>query len=763
LNTLILKLNGEIMKRNNRQFYKISKVIVLALSICLIPLIAWAVEPEIVPTFENLGISWAPVNRGSGDTAKVQYRIQGSGAWSDAQDLWYDSRNNGEYRGSIVNLISGTDYEVKLTLSPSGETVTSPASTWSEVFPVGTTIELPPVTNGTYTISQSGSPGSYRLYTFGSSGSALVDAGRANNYGIDVAENVHHVIIRGLTVTGALVHGILLRQGSHDIVVEDNTITNWGAVHDGTYWCKGYSEGNGTDPVCNMQMGIASGTYGTNGEKWTTAGYRYIIQRNTIHTPAGDTNAWDQPSKETHPRGPHGLGLRNSAGQNVIRYNNIYGTAEHMFNDCMGWENNDGVGFPGANSDIYGNSISHCYDDAIEADGEGENVRIWNNYITDNFVGISTVSMSVGPIYIWRNVFNRSRKYANYSDSDLWDRGQMLKLGTLGSTQGARFVYHNTMLQEDGSPETNDLGLNGFAKTTNSTTFNLVAYNNIAHVSFNGAHINDGGNKSCSNDLDYNLYNGRITSNSCPTTETNGIPGTPTYDPATLFDPATNEFTQALAAGSPGYDAGKVLPNFNDGYEGAGPDMGAVEHGQTVIVFGASHTASVNNVNDNCPSDPLKTAPGICGCGVSDADSDTDTIPDCNDNCPTVSNANQADSDGDGNGDACDPFPNESDHEKGQLKVDLAQAQTDLAQAQAELSQSQSDFNQCSTSLYQCDSDLSQNEADMAQVQAELSQSQSDFNQCSTRLYQCDSDLSQSEADMAQCTAYLSQCESDFD
>jgi hypothetical protein len=103
--------------------------------------------------------------------------------------------------------------------------------------------------------------------------------------------------------------------------------------------------------------------------------------------------------------------------------------------------------------------------------------------------------------------------------------------------------------------------------------------------------------------------------------------------------------------GSRGYDDGMVLPNFNDGYEGAGPDMGAVEHGQTVIVFGA---AQVSSVSDSCPSDPAKTEPGICGCGVSDVDSDSDGIADCNDNCVTISNPNQADADGDGIGNACD-------------------------------------------------------------------------------------------------------------
>lgn len=38
--------------------------------------------------------------------------------------------------------------------------------------------------------------------------------------------------------------------------------------------------------------------------------------------------------------------------------------------------------------------------------------------------------------------------------------------------------------------------------------------------------------------------------------------------------------------------------------------------------------------NDSCPDDPLKTAAGTCGCGVADADTDGDGTMDCNDSCP---------------------------------------------------------------------------------------------------------------------------------
>jgi hypothetical protein len=72
---------------------------------------------------------------------------------------------------------------------------------------------------------------------------------------------------------------------------------------------------------------------------------------------------------------------------------------------------------------------------------------------------------------------------------------------------------------------------------------------------------------------------------------------------------------------------------------------------------------------DGCPNDPNKTAPGTCGCGVSDADSDGDGTPDCNDGCPNDPNktapgtcgcgVSDVDSDGDGTPDCNDWCPSD--------------------------------------------------------------------------------------------------------
>lgn len=72
---------------------------------------------------------------------------------------------------------------------------------------------------------------------------------------------------------------------------------------------------------------------------------------------------------------------------------------------------------------------------------------------------------------------------------------------------------------------------------------------------------------------------------------------------------------------------------------------------------------------DGCPNDVGKTAPGVCGCGMADTDTDNDSTPDCNDGCPSDPakiaplfcgcGQPETDTDNDGSPDCVDGCPND--------------------------------------------------------------------------------------------------------
>jgi hypothetical protein len=56
---------------------------------------------------------------------------------------------------------------------------------------------------------------------------------------------------------------------------------------------------------------------------------------------------------------------------------------------------------------------------------------------------------------------------------------------------------------------------------------------------------------------------------------------------------------------------------------------------QPLVTTSTTTTTTTTTLPSNlCPSDPNKTEPGICGCGISDTDTDEDGTVDCNDKCP---------------------------------------------------------------------------------------------------------------------------------
>jgi hypothetical protein len=302
---------------------------------------------------------------------------------------------------------------------------------------------------------------------------------------------------------------------------------------------------------------------------------RVTVQRNKIHDPRYPANSWS----DGHPAGPQAITFSYCGGNDVFRWNEIYSSKNH-FNDGMGGEDNFSTnGFPNKDSDLYGNRVEMAWDDGLELEGADQNVRVWGNYLDNTATGIASTVDSVGPLYIFRNVYNRSRFYEK-SSPDTDDRGPMFKSGSSSDFgNGKRYLFHNTMLQAEQSGLQYTLGGGaGIGGTGNSQlVMNTVSMNNIYHVwkPNNGAFYQIGADAQFQNDM----------TNAVSTPEVGGIVATPKYADGNGWQSGLGGMYQ-LASGSPGFDQAKRIANFNDHFNGAAPDVGAAEGGDGSMMFG---------------------------------------------------------------------------------------------------------------------------------------------------------------------------------
>jgi hypothetical protein len=515
---------------------------------------AWA-----VPTFESLGIYY---NRAETvGSCTLRYRAAGGGQWRDGYPLVYDAREK-QCRGSLVGLTPDTPYEIQLD-SGAGR-VEIQARTLSEQFPIGRTTSLPAgVTDRTLTISEGGSPTGWHLVTpapgarFASDVFNLADS--------NIVVEADYVILRGLDLRNAGIHGIRIRRGVQHVVIEDCRIAGWGRIGGARAW------------------GVTSGSDSAIYAEQDAGGL--VIQRNLIEHPRGGSNDWESG----HPNGPQAISLIDSRGGNIIRYNTIRSTEDHGFNDAIGGGSNFSFkGSPNRDSDIYGNLISHCWDDCIESEGANMNVRIWSNYIHHAFVHVATASTSMGPLYIFRNVFGESR--ISHQDRT---GGMMIKTGgrevevngqRVSTLLGYRFIFHNTALQPNGA-------LDVFS---NHELHNAVSRNNIfysrgrTYPNERGAPPND-----FKNDLTGGYLGGGFVKSMflpgdgpewflSPTMkkiEWGRVESLRDGKPVAITDPV-------IDAPNPAIDKGVRLPGFNDDFTGAAPDIGAYETGRPALRFG---------------------------------------------------------------------------------------------------------------------------------------------------------------------------------
>jgi hypothetical protein len=203
---------------------------------------------------------------------------------------------------------------------------------------------------------------------------------------------------------------------------------------------------------------------------------------------------------------------------------------------------------------------------------------------------------------VWRNIAVRSRRHDLTNNSDSYGRSTFIKAGDeLNNGKGRINVFHNTVLQPDPpAGQTFYLGCRGGIVGSGGPLYECVSRNNILTNYRSAQPTFKDNTNSCTNDWDYDLYNGGIQSNcSSRPHESHGIylsgGGLPVFDPNNIdfvFDPNTGTSnglgTFALNPDSPGIDDGIIIPNFNDDYTGRAPDMGAFETGQPPMEFGVT-------------------------------------------------------------------------------------------------------------------------------------------------------------------------------
>jgi parallel beta-helix repeat protein len=264
-----------------------------------------------------------------------------------------------------------------------------------------------------------------------------------------------------------------------------------------------------------------------------------------------------------------GIGLEAGWG-NVVRDNIVHG----QFNGIGpgAWDALTDEAYNGA-CDVYGNVIYDISDDCLEPEGACVNVAMWDNDLSNFHMGISVSPITVGPIYFFRNVMwdwpNHSSPQSNAS---------ALKIGN--STEGRQYFYHNTYC----TPAADQTGI-----TPNGNFFNTVSRNNILYASWYAIEdTNNGGGGTSSWDYDdiFTTYDNpaepryvkwaNVRYYTLPEwqaatgQETNGIDADPLFANLSGGD-------LMLLPGSPCIDRGEVIPNINDGYLGAAPDLGAYE------------------------------------------------------------------------------------------------------------------------------------------------------------------------------------------
>jgi hypothetical protein len=520
------------------------------------------------PTLESLGISLPISNSDTNHNATVtmQYRKAGDTTWLDALPLFrvrpeFLSDENPtpfivprQFAGSIFNLQPDTEYEISLTIQdPDGGNTTRTATSRTRAVPLAN-----PVTPRAVAVSTSA-----QLTTALSNaapGDVITLANGTYTGPISISRSgtaTNPIFIRGASRDGVVINapgaaaGVQV-VGSY-VTVEDLTIqgSTWGMYLN--------SQSNTSSNVVARRLKIVNVSYGIQAKLGTKRDYYIcdnLLEGKEAQWPEIDSTVWDFE------------GIVVTGSGHVVCYNTLSG-----FGDSLGMHHDTAV--PNRANDFYGNDVLWTGDNGIELDFGERNIRAFRNRFTNG--GNHSISFQPaygGPVYAIRNVIYNSAtgpfKFNNEPTGMLVLHNTALRPGIAWAQYGARadnFVFQNNILIGTGQP----------ADITTAFSLESIDYNGWrpdGTFSFVSGSWSSFANLKANSPYE---HNGRLLT-SMPFAAAISIPASYT----TKVSPTD----VALSAGSNAVDGGLRLPNINDGFAGANPDLGAMELGDTPPHYG---------------------------------------------------------------------------------------------------------------------------------------------------------------------------------
>jgi hypothetical protein len=518
------------------------------------------------PTLENISIEWALTNDDNANAAAtVRFRKAGGTAYRDGLPLFRVPAGSGEgfdwtskLSGSLFGLEPDSEYEIELTLTdPDGGDTTEMLTARTRALPT-----LPAAPHNV-------------AVTPSSIADALDGAGPGDV--LVLADGTYDEIV--VSNDGSATEPLVLRAANPGKAVVEGDVRLDGRSHVWTLdlTIHGKIKANDADSLVIRGTTIETQDDGivAYGDGLTSS----VIMNNVI---TGST-LWRESSLGVDGDNV-GEGVQITGAGNVVAYNRVSG-----FRDCLSLlEDDEAVNQ--VSDDFYGNDLSSCADDAIEADFAMGNVRVYGNRIRDSFMGVSSQPGLGGPTYFVRNVmYNvlfQAFKLQRSSVGDVALHNTVVKSGDAFSVNTddifSRATFRNNLFIGGPGGEYNgyDSGpgdIMMLPSADDSCSFDYDGYGSIGTGQFSGrvASVRFDGldelrtqtTEAHAIEVDLDVFEATVA-----------FPADPFSAPATP--------SLLLADDSAALDRGIVLPTINDAFTGDAPDLGAFELGSPDPTYG---------------------------------------------------------------------------------------------------------------------------------------------------------------------------------